>query len=319
MPNRRHFIKQAGALGFGGLLLNQTGFAQRLFQHAPFPPIGIQLYTLSGLMATDTKGTLQKVAQIGYKELESAATPKGYYYGFTPKAFAAMVNDMGMHWRSQHVMGAPFDMARMQQRQGANPPDTARARQMAERLKFLATLPTLKNNYQQLADEAAEGGLSYLVCASIPVNTLDEIKTAADVFNKAGDACKKAGVQFAYHNHTTEFDLVEGQRPFDYILANTDKEAVKMELDLAWATKAGQDPATLFAQHPSRFPLWHTKDIDKVTKNPVEVGKGYVDFKGIFAQAAASGLKYFFVEQDGAPNPIQNITTSYANLKKIVG
>ena len=61
-------------------------------------------------------------------------------------------------------------------------------------------------------------------------------------------------IQFAYHNHTTEFDEVEGQRPFDYILSNTDKDLVKMELDLAWATKANQDPVDLFKQHPDAFP-----------------------------------------------------------------
>jgi sugar phosphate isomerase/epimerase len=319
MISRRQFLQTSGALGMGSLLLPKINFANSLFKGAAYPPIGIQLYTLSQLMSEDPKGTLQKVAQIGYKELETAATPKGYYYGYTPKALAAMVKDMGMHWRSQHVMGAPFDMARMQQRQGSMAQDTARARQMAERFKFLATLPTLKNDYKRLADEAAEGGLSYLVCASIPVGTLDEIKTAADVFSKAGEACKNAGVQFAYHNHTTEFDTVDGIRPFDYILSNTDKDLVKMELDLAWATKANQNPADLFSKHPGRFPLWHAKDLDKDTKNPTAVGTGYVDFKNIFAHAEASGLKYFFVEQDAAPQPLENIATSFKNLKKIVG
>jgi len=104
-------------------------------------------------------------------------------------------------------------------------------------------------------------------------------KNAVEVFNKAGEACKKVGVQFGYHNHTTEFDQVEGHRPFDYILSNTDKDLVKMELDLAWATKANQDPVALFKQHPGRFPLWHAKDLDKTTKNPAEVGTGLVDFK----------------------------------------
>lgn len=174
----------------------------------------------------------------------------------------------------------------------------------------------LKENHQELADAAAEGGIGYLVCSSIPVSTLDEIKSAVDVFNKAGEACKKAGVQFAYHNHTSEFDEVEGHRPFDYILANTDKNLVKMELDLAWATKAKQDPVALFKIHPGRFPLWHVKDLDKATMNPAEVGTGVVDFKHIFENAKESGMKYYFVEQDGAPQPIQNITNSFNYIKK---
>lgn len=318
MYNRRKFIQQTGTIAFGSLILPQLGKAKSLIIPPVQSNIGIQLYTLSQLMTEDPKGTLKKVADIGYKELETAATSKGYYYGYKPKEFASMVKDLGMHWRSQHVMGAPFDMSRMQQASKQMNQDTAKARQMAERFKFMASLPTLKTDYQRLVDEAAEGGLSYLVCASIPVATMDEIKTAVDVFSKAGEACKKAGLQFAYHNHTTEFDQVEGHRPFDYILSNTDKDLVKMELDLAWATKAGQDPVELFKQQPGRFPLWHVKDLDKSTKKPTEVGSGYIDFKRIFDQADISGMKYFFVEQDAAPQPLENVTVSFRNLKKII-
>ena len=147
---------------------------------------------------------------------------------------------------------------------------------------------------------------------------MDEIKTAVEVFSKSGEACKKVGVQFAYHNHTTEFDEVEGHRPFDYILANTDKNLVKMELDLAWATKAKQDPVALFKMHPGRFPLWHVKDLDKTTQNPTEVGAGTIDFKRIFDNTRESGMKFFFVEQDGAPQPIKDVTQSYNYLKKLL-
>ena len=108
-------------------------------------------------------------------------------------------------------------------------------------------------------------------------------------------------------------------RFFDYILNNTDKEAVKMELDLAWATKAKQDPVELFKLHPGRYPLWHVKDLDKTTMNPAEVGSGIVDFKHVFDNAKLSGMKYFFVEQDGAPQPLQNVTNSYNYLKKMQG
>jgi len=318
MSTRRQFLQHSSAFALGGLLLSRSGIAASAFKAAT-RPVGIQLYTLTALMSEDPKGTLQKVAAIGYKELETAATPKGYYYGYQPKELAAMVKDMGMHWRSHHVMGAPFNMNRMQAAaKQLSPQDSVKAKQMAERFKFFSTMPTLKNDYQKLVDEAAEGGLSYLVCASIPVSTLDEIKTAVDVFSKTGEACKKAGLQFAYHNHTTEFDQVEGHRPFDYILSNTDKELVKMELDLAWATKANQDPLELFKQHPGRFELLHVKDLDKATKSPTEIGNGYIDFKHIFDNLKDSGMKYFFVEQDGAPEPLKDVTISYNNLKKIV-
>lgn len=314
MTNRRKFLQQTGTLALSGLLLPRLGKANSLFSGKITQPIGLQLYTLGNLMTTDPKGTLQKLAAIGYKEVESAGSQKGNYYGFKPKEFAAMVKEAGMNWRSAHVGGAPFT-AEMLMRMAKNATDSARMQKIAEQFKNRPAVATLTNDYQQLADEAAEGGIGYLVCSSIPVNTLDEIKKAADVFSKAGEACKKNGVQFAYHNHTTEFDEVEGHRPFDYILSNTDKDLVKMELDLAWATKANQDPVALFKQHPGRFPLWHVKDLDKTTKNPAEVGTGLVDFKRIFANAKDSGMKYFFVEQDGAPQPLQNVTNSYNYLK----
>jgi len=317
MATRRKFLQQSGTFAFAGLLLPRLGNANYFFGKKETMPIGLQLYTLGELMTTDTKGTLQKLAAIGYKEVESAGSQKGNFYGYTPKEFAAMVKDAGMHWRSAHVGGAPFTMEQVM-KMAKTAEDSARIKTYMEKMKDAPKSLNLTENYQELADDAAAGGISYLVCSSIPVSTMDEIKTAVDVFSKTGEACKKNGVQFAYHNHVTEFDDVEGHRPFDYILDNTDKELVKMELDLAWATKAKQDPVELFKLHPGRYPLWHVKDLDKATMNPAEVGTGVVDFKHVFDNAQLSGMKYFFVEQDGAPQPLQNVTNSYNYLKKML-
>ncbi len=313
---RRKFI-QSGAMAAAGLLMGRSAMAALLADNKGRYPVGLQLYTLGNLMTTDAKGTLEKLAAIGYKELESAGSQKGNFYGYAPKELSAMIKSAGMTWRSAHVGGSAFSPEQMM-KMAKTAEDTARVQRMLERMKSMPKSLNLKDNYQELADAAAEGGISYLVCSSIPVGTLDQIKTAVEVFNKSGEACKKVGVQFAYHNHTSEFDEVEGHRPFDYILANTDKNMVKMELDLAWATKANQDPVALFNLHPGRFPLWHAKDLDKATKNPAEVGTGIVDFKRIFDNAKASGMKYFFVEQDGAPQPLQNVTNSYNYLHKLL-
>ncbi|HMC85677.1 MAG TPA: sugar phosphate isomerase/epimerase, partial [Chitinophagaceae bacterium] len=309
--------QQSGTFALAGLLLPNLSRADYFFAQTAATPVGLQLYTLGSLMTTDAKGTLEKLAAIGYKEVESAGSQKGNYYGYTPKEFSAMVKEAGMHWRSAHIGGASFDMAAMLKR-AKNAEDSVRIQRMIDGSKDRPKTLNFTDDYQQLADDAAAGGLSYMVCSSIPVGTMDQIKTAADVFSKAGEACKKNGVQFAYHNHVTEFDQIEGHRPFDYILDNTDKDLVKMELDLAWATKAKQDPVELFKLHPGRYPLWHAKDLDKTTMNPAEVGTGVVDFKRIFANAKLSGMKYFFVEQDGAPQPLQNVTNSYNYLKEMM-
>ncbi|MEP6464821.1 MAG: sugar phosphate isomerase/epimerase [Parafilimonas sp.] len=317
MATRRKFIQQSGTFALAGLFITKFGNKSLFSTEKSFPPIGLQLYTLGDLMTTDAKSTLQKLAAIGYKEVESAGSGKGNFYGYTPKEFSAMVKDAGLHWRSAHVGGAPFTQAQIM-KMAKNAEDSARIKAYMDKMKDAPKPLNLTENYQQLADDAAEGGLSYLVCSSIPVSTLDEIKTAVEVFTKSAEACKKNGVQFAYHNHVTEFDEIEGHRPFDYILDNTDKDLVKMELDLAWATKAKQDPVALFKLHPGRYPLWHVKDLDKTNMQPAEVGSGVIDFKRIFDNAKESGMKYFFVEQDGAPQPLQNVTVSYNYLNKLL-
>lgn len=317
MATRRKFIQRSGTFALGSLLIPQLGKSTLFSARKEYPPIGLQLYTMGNLMTTDTKGTLEKLAAIGYKEVESAGSQKGNFYGYKPKELSAMVKDAGMHWRSAHVGGAPFTIGQIM-KMAKNAEDSARIKMYFEKMKDAPKPQNLTDNYQQLADDAAEGGLSYLVCSSIPVSTLDEIKTAVEVFSKSGEACKKNGVQFAYHNHVTEFDEVDGHRPFDYILNHTDKDLVKMELDLGWATKAKQDPVQLFKLHPGRFPLWHVKDLDKTTMEPTEVGSGYIDFKRIFDNSKESGLKYFFVEQDGAPQPLEDVTKSYNYLKKML-
>lgn len=317
MATRRRFLQQSGTIALTGLLLPRLSNANFIFNKKN-TPVGLQLYTLGDLMSTDAKGTLQKLAAIGYKEVESAGSQKGNFYGFKPKEFAAMVKDAGLHWRSAHVGGAPFTMAQIM-KMAKTAEDSARIKTYVEKLKDAPKSLNLTENFQELADAAAEGGLGYLVCSSIPVSTMDEIKIAVDVFSKAGEACKKNGVQFAYHNHVTEFDTIDGNRPFDYILNNTDKDLVKMELDLAWATKAKQDPVELFKLHPGRYPLWHVKDLNKTNMQPAEAGTGVVDFKRIFENAKESGMKYYFVEQDGAPQPLQNVTNSYNYLSKLLG
>ncbi|MEO6316779.1 MAG: sugar phosphate isomerase/epimerase [Chitinophagaceae bacterium] len=318
MATRRKFLQTSGTLALTSLLFPQLSNAGTFFSERATVPVGLQLYTLGNLMITDAKGTLEKLAAIGYKEVESAGSQKGNFYGFTAKEFAALVKAAGLHWRSAHVGGAPYRTDQML-KMAKTAADSARIQTMMDKMKDAPKPLNLTDNYQQLADNAAAGGLDYLVCSSIPVSNMDEIKNAVEVFSKTGEACKKNGVQFAYHNHVTEFDEIAGNRPFDYILNNTDKDAVKMELDLAWATKAKQDPVELFKLHPGRYPLWHAKDLDKATGRPAEVGTGVVDFKRAFDNAKLSGMKYYFVEQDGAPEPLQNVTNSYNYLKKLQG
>src|SRR5690349_20228061 len=103
MTTRRKFIQQSGTFALTGLLFSKLNSATRFSSGNITQPIGLQLYTLGDLMINDPKGTLQKLAAIGYKEVESAGPQKGNFYGLKPKEFAAMVKDAGLHWRSAHV------------------------------------------------------------------------------------------------------------------------------------------------------------------------------------------------------------------------
>ncbi|MDR6561436.1 MULTISPECIES: sugar phosphate isomerase/epimerase [unclassified Arcicella] len=308
MQNRRDFLKNTGALALGGMLLPNLADA---FGHKITPKnFGVQLFTTMSIIDKDVTGTLKQIADIGYKEIESAFSMKGGYYGMKPKEFAKVVSDLGMTWQAHHIMGAPFRMPAPKPGAAANP--------NAEMLNKMPPMKSLMNDTQQVVDEVAEGGAKYLVCASIPVKTSEDIKSSLEILQKAGEACKKAGLTFVFHNHTAEFEKVDGQLPFDIFTSQISADLLKFELDLAWATKAGVNIPALFAKHPGRFPLFHVKDLNKETLLPVEVGTGIVDFKAIFAAADTAGVKHLFVEQDGAPSPINNLGTSFGNLKKII-
>ena len=301
--NRRKFLQSTGTLVLSSAVL--SGKAASILNMAKHP-VGVQLFTFFTTMDDDVKGTLTKVAATGYKEVESAFSKKGGYYGYKPKEFKALINDLGMSWKSHHVLGAPFKMPA-----GAKMPTMPDGKPMV-----IPPMRNLKDNMQELVDEAAEGGVKYFVCASTPTGTLDDLKSSIEVLNKTGEAATKAGLIFAYHNHDMEFKAVDGKVPYDLLLSETDSKHVKMEVDLAWAVKAGKNPVDLFKQNPGRFPLWHVKDLDASRANILPVGSGTIDFKPIFAAAKIAGMDSFFVEHDMPKDAFASITSSFQYIDK---
>lgn len=299
MLNRRKFLMGTGAAALGALVLPKA--ASAFLSTAGEHPLGLQLFTLFNVIDADVKGNLKKVADIGFKEIESAFSKLPGYYGMKPKEFAALCSDLGLSWKSHHVLGAPFKL----------PPGT----KLPKGLTLPAHMLNLKEDMQALVDQVAEGGIPYLVCANIPTGTLDEIKEAGEILNKTGEACKKVNIQLCYHNHDMEFKTVEGKVPYHVMLAECDANLVKMELDLAWATKAGVDPVELFKAHPGRFPLLHVKDISSDFKTLEPVGEGVVKFKHIFEHVKEAGAKHYFVEHDMPNDAFASIATSYKNLR----
>ncbi len=297
MISRRKFIQNTAALALGSWTLASTeSWGMPVLSR----PVGVQLYTFFKEIDNDLTGILKKLSGLGYETVESAFSMKGGYYGLTPKEFAQTTKDLGLAWRSHHVMGTPF----------VPPPDAKIPPNMPK-------MRSLKENSQQLVDEVAEGGVNYLVCASIDIKTGDAVKSSIEILNKTGEACKKAGLTLAYHNHDREFKQVDGIVPYDLFLSELNKD-IKMELDLAWCSKAGVDPVGLFKKNPGRFPLWHVKDFDKEFKTLMPVGSGVIDFKRIFDNAKMAGLEFPFVEHDMPSNAMESVTSSINYLKTIL-
>ncbi len=253
--------------------------------------IGLQLYTVREAMEKDPEGTLARVAKIGYQEMESATysgTEK--FYGMDGKTFASVLKKNGLTIPSGHYALGSASMK-----------------------------GTIRSDWNRAVEDAAAIGMKYMVFAWLPPEerkSLDNYKRLVVDLNKAGEICKKHGIQFCYHNHNFEFEKVDGEIPYDLMLKDADANLVKMEMDIYWVSYAGYDPIELFRKHPGRFVLWHVKDMDNTPKKFfTEVGNGVIDWKNIFMHTKESGMKHFFVEQDVSKNPFESIATSYKYLK----
>lgn len=278
--SRRNFLGDAALAIAGGACLTSSA-SVGLSATKKLGKVGLQLYTLRNELKTDFAGTLEKVAAIGYKELEFAG-----YYERKPPEVKALLDRLNLTAPAAHV-----------------------------------PLAAVQKNFDQVIETAKVVGHQFLVCPFLMPNerqTLADYQKLGPIFNRAGEACRKAGIQFAYHNHDFEFVALDGKVPYDVLLAETDPRLVKMELDLYWIVKAGQSPAAYFDKHPGRFPLVHVKDMDNTPKKDFsEVGRGTIDFKSIFAQAEKAGIQHYFVEQDRSSSPLESVKVSYDYLSML--
>ncbi len=240
--------------------------------------IGVQLYTVRTAMATSVERTLERVAAIGYREVEFAG-----YFDRTPAQIRAALDAVGLQAPAAHV---PWE--------------------------------TVQSGWDAVLDVATRTGHQTVIVAWLPEErrrTLDDYRRWADAFNTAADAAKAAGLRFAYHNHDFEFVPIDGRVPYDVLLDATDPALVQFELDLFWITKAGQDPRRYIGRAPSRYPLVHVKDMD-AAGNMVAVGAGQIDFGAIFELAEGS-IQHYFVEHDEPDDPFASIQASYMHLRTL--
>jgi sugar phosphate isomerase/epimerase len=240
-------------------------------------PVGIGLYTVRGEMANGVEATLSKLAGMGYGEVEFAG-----YFDHNATDIKRILASTGLAAPSAHVPVEVFEG------------DFDRA------LEFAYTV-----------------GHKYLILPWLQQHdrTLDRYKSIFDTLNIAGEKAKAAGMAVAYHNHEFEFETVDGEVPYDLLLARTDAALVKLQLDLFWMDVAGQDPVAMINNQPGRVHLVHVKDRTEAG-DMVSVGAGKIDFARTFAQSENAGLKHYYVEHDNPEAPMQSAKNSINYLKK---
>ena len=317
---------RAGATGGGAAALQSVGASS---VRPTVDGIGLQLYTVSDQLRTDFDGTIEKVAQIGYRQVEFAG-----YANKTPEQVRALLDRLKLKSPSTHI-----------------------------------AMDALRKDLETQMHIAEVVGHEYITIPSLgrsetPMNTVDAWKRVADECNALGTKLKARGLKLAFHSHSGEFvDVGGGKTGMDVFVTETDPSLFTFEMDLGWARVASQDPVAWFNKYPGRFRMWHVKDFeslkiaqDRETKvlrdaasvapravavppggggrgaggapsapqpgRPSPVGAGDIDFKPIIAAWRTAGLQYFFVEQDGAAQwPVWSIAsaaTSYHNLRKLL-
>jgi sugar phosphate isomerase/epimerase len=277
MQTRRNFLATLGVAALG-IASRDAAATEILASSKKIKRVGVQLYSVRDMMKADLPGTLAQVAGIGYKEVEFAG-----YFGRTAAQIRELLKRNKLSSPSSHL---PFE--------------------------------SLQSGWQKQLDDAKIAGHEWVTIAWIPEEkrqTLDDWKSHAALFNRAGEQAKAAGLRFAYHNHDFEIRPVGGTRPLDLLLSSTDPKLVDFELDLYWVVFGGGSPLDFFNRYPKRFKMVHVKDSAGPPDNKmVDVGQGKIDFRSIFAQSEKAGIKHYFVEHDQPADPIATLRNSYNYL-----
>lgn len=279
MVTRREALRRLGLMAAGTVGIGELACAQTDVVTGPLGPLGVQLYTLRGEMAQSVDATLARVAEIGYSEVEFAG-----YFGRSPAEIRSGLAVAGLSSPAAHV-----------------------------------DINAVIADWPHTLDIANTIGHRYLVVAFVPPEmrvSLDHWRAVADIFNRAADEARRAGIQFAYHNHDFEFVSMDGQIPFDVLCEHTDPALVQIELDLFWIIHGGGDPMAFFERWPGRVPLVHVKDR---TEDGVmtEVGAGDIDWPTIFGARVLAGIRHYFVEHDQPAEGFASVAASYDYLSRL--
>jgi sugar phosphate isomerase/epimerase len=268
----------------------------------------------------DFAGTMELLANIGYKEIEFFG-PYSFSAAEEQQSWKAVTSSLGFTGSGFFGLSVTEIKNILDKNKLAAP--------------FLHTgLLTLKNNMSQLAEAAQQLGSKYVILPSAKTpSNLDGYKQQADEFNEIGFQANKLGLHFAYHNHGNGLKELNGVIPFDVILERTDPKLVDFEMDIYWMTAGGADPVAYLDAYPGRFRLMHLKDMTKQVRfsgdggDPkqwmelfpfmTDAGSGVLNLKTILSHAQKSGVQHFIVERDLAPDPKEAMQKGYQYLASL--
>ncbi|MDR1719206.1 MAG: sugar phosphate isomerase/epimerase [Dysgonamonadaceae bacterium] len=250
--------------------------------------IGVQLYSVRDAISADFATTIKAVGEAGYYDVEAANYNDGKFYGLDPEAFKKAVEEAGMKVLSSHT---------------------------GQLLPPAGTTPdwdALWAWWDQCIDAHLAAGMQYIVVPYMPIPaTLAELQATCDYFNQIGEKCKAKGLKFGYHNHAHEFQKVEEQTIYDYMLEHTDPGLVFFQMDVYWTVMGRQSPVDYFNKYPGRFELLHIKDNKELGQS------GMVGFDAIFKNTDQAGVKHLIVEVEKYNYaPIESIKLSLDYLLK---
>ena len=320
--DRRAFLSGVGSAALTAALLSAGEVEAAANDRSA---IGIQLYTLQGELMRDFAGTLKTLRQIGYKQVEPAGL-----LGRSPRELKDALDAAGLVVPSAHILSKAAQDAMVDMATGR-----LKANDAWKKVGAAMDLANIERIMAEMFEQQSVLGNEYLVLAEVDFDLLNSsagIDRMAQGFNKAGQLCHDRGLKFAWHPHLA-FAEVGGKSPFDRVLEATDPGKVFVELDFFWASMSQGNIPRLIQRYGDRLRLGHVKDMAKKVVVPpggftdigslpediyADVGDGQIDYQSLIPLARKAGMRYFFVERDYSPHPIENARRSYSNLSKLL-
>ena len=256
-----------------GVIFTGGAFAQK---KAVKKEMAIQLYSAKDMIGNaenyvkNHERLFKAIADAGYTGVETANYKNGLIYGVTPKEFKADLDAAGLKAISAHINKHLSDTEK----------------QTGDFSESLAWWEEAIKIHKII-------GVKYLVCPSLRVKTLAELKQYCEYYNEVGRRCNAAGIKFGYHNHSHEFVKIEGEVMLDYMLQNTDPECVFFQMDVYWAVIGKASPVDYFKKYPGRWTMLHIKDKKEIGQS------GMVGFDAIFRNCEEAGMKDYVIEIEG--------------------